>query len=86
MAAGAKTFIESVQYALLGAAGPTRIELAYVIAALLPVAAFLVVAGRLWRTRRLEPPQAIPSLSIFALAAFFLLWLVFALLPRFLIS
>ena len=82
LAAGAKTFIESVQYALLGAVGQARLELTFMIAALLPVAAFFVVAGGLWRTRRLEPRQTLSLASMLALAVFIGLWLVSAVLPR----
>jgi hypothetical protein len=86
MAASAKTLIECVQYALLGVVGQPRHELTFLIAALLPVAAFLLVAFRLWRAGSLEPQQAIPLPSSLLLAALILLWLVFAVLPGWMIS
>jgi uncharacterized membrane protein len=86
MAAGAKTLIECVQYALLGVVEQARLELPFMLAALLPVAAFFVVALRLWRAGSLEARQAISLSRLLVLAAFLLLWLICAVLPRWMSS
>lgn len=84
MAAGAKTLIESVQYARIVAAGGPLYDAGFMLAALLPVALFLALALRLWRAGSLEPQQPMSSRSKLSVAAFLLLWLVCAALPRWL--
>ena len=81
LAAAAKTLIESVQYALLGVFDEPRLATTFFLAALLPVAAFLVIAVRLWRARILEPRVGISLPSSFKVAGFISLWLGCALLP-----
>jgi hypothetical protein len=82
MAAGAKTLVECGQYALLGTVAGSRIEAAFLIATLLPVAAFFVVAVRLWRAGSLRGAQPIAASMLPVLAASIVLWLLFAVLPR----
>jgi hypothetical protein len=82
LAASAKTLIESVQYALLGAARGAWFEAAFLLAALVPVVAFLGVATRLWRANRLESRQALAGPQMLLVATFIVLWLVCAVTPR----
>lgn len=82
LAAAGKTLVECVQFGLLGTAFEETWRTPLALAALAPVLAFLLAAGVLWRSGKLELTNTLSWPARAGLVVSLLLWFAAATLPR----